>query len=238
MKRLACIISVLALCLALVGCESPLAGDGASADDNPTPGVESPEGDKGGTGDDAPATNPYASGTHHARAYIVGYGQVEIEIYADSAPQTAATFCRLVEEGYYNCTHVDTVMKSLYVGIAGNEGKEAEDIPGEYAEAGYDGNRLSLTAGVIAMGRDGDGTTSDPSELIVFLGNTSYLDGQYAGFAKVTRGIKVMQAISDAVEGDGATAATGGAAGTIKVKKDGTVKKKTRPLVRKVELID
>lgn len=261
MKRLANIVLIFALCLAVAGCTFP--GSTETGDNGAAPGQDAEE--PAANDSDTTTTDeddPYASGTHHAKMHIVGYGEVEIEIYADSAPQTASAFCNLVEEGYYNCTYIDTIMKGLYVGVAGRSDTftDVESVPGEYEEAGYTDNHLSLTGGVIAMGRDDDGTVSDPSELIVFVSDASYLDGQYAGFAKVTKGIKVMQAISDAVadtasskkSGKSASSDSGTASnssgssdtsattsdGSIKVKKNGTVKKKTRPLVRKIEMID
>ena len=46
----------------------------------------------------------YYSGIHHAELVFEGYEDtpITIEIYAHSAPKTAAKFCRLVDRGYYN----------------------------------------------------------------------------------------------------------------------------------------
>jgi len=68
---------------------------------------------------------------------------------------------------------------------------------------------------------------SDASSLYVFLTNASYLDGKYAGFAKITSGINTFAEICEDV------------AANAKIKDDGTIaKKKKQPIIKKIVLED
>lgn len=178
--------------------------------------------------------DPYASGIHHASLKIKGYGTMEIEIYSNTAPKTSALFCYLVRHKYYNGLNITSVMPDLYATLGDYSGKTSGvyTVDGEFKEAGYENNSIGLKRGVIAMSRLGadqnltgpSEVKSDASSFYVFLSDASYLDGKYAGFAKITSGIstfdQIVSAIGDTDE-----------AGKIKNEKD-------CPVISSIKLVD
>ena len=119
---------------------------------------------------------------------------------------------------------------------------------------------MSLTKGVIALARaTDDETLSDASSFIVFLSDMSYLDGQYAAFAKVTDGLDAIESIADramtraeerqaeeAAEADGGSGA-GEADGTadaeedeepITTRSDGRIVLEDRPVIESIRMVD
>lgn len=190
-------------------------------------------------------SDPYESGIHHAWLKIKGYERIEIEIYSDDAPKTAALFCKLVRKGYYNNMQLEGLMPDLYATLGDYSGKTdgQHTVDGEFDEAGFDGNSIGLKRGVIAMSRtaldksakskasnansqEAD-VDSDAAHLYVFLTNASYLDGKYAGFAKITSGIATFDEICNNVKA------------TAKTTKKGKIKKaKNCPVIKYISLED
>ena len=145
-------------------------------------------------------SDKYANGVHHATMIIAGYEDtpIEIEIYSQEARRTAALFCKLINEKYYDGKTIYWIVKGLYTRFGDRSGESAGQnwVRGEYREAGIN-NTLSLRRSWIAMSRTEDGYNSDASSLIVLLSDASYLDGKYATFAKITSGIEVFDKISE-----------------------------------------
>lgn len=159
--------------------------------------------------------DPYASGIHHATLTIEGYDSMELEIYSNTAPKTSALFCYLVRHKYYNGLQITALMPDLYAKLGDYSGKTKNKyvVDGEFDEAGVD-NSIGLKRGVIAMGRQEEDENltgpsvlkSDASNLYIFLSDTSYLDGKYAGFAKISRGVSTLDSIVASIgstDGDG-----------------------------------
>ena len=188
-------------------------------------------------------SDPYESGIHHAWLKIQGYERIEIEIYSDDAPKTAALFCKLVRKGYYNNMQLEGLMPDLYATLGDHSGKTDGEhtVDGEFDEAGFSGNTIGLKRGVIAMSRAEQETSakssknaeaaqeadSDAAHLYVFLTNASYLDGKYAGFAKITSGIATFDEICNNVKS------------TVKTSKKGKIKKvENCPVIKYISLED
>jgi peptidyl-prolyl cis-trans isomerase B (cyclophilin B) len=140
----------------------------------------------------------YYSGIHHAELVFEGYEDqpITIEIYAHSAPQTAAKFCRLVDRGYYNGKPLFWILNSMYVRVGSPTQDNANLITGEYEESDVT-NSNSLKRGVVAMNRAADGQQSDASSIIICMSDLSYLDKKYAGFAKITENYEVIEKLAN-----------------------------------------
>ena len=67
-------------------------------------------------------------------------------------------------------------------------------IKGEFAANGWN-NPIAHKRGVISMARAQD-PNSAGSQFFIMHGDASYLDGQYAAFGKVVRGIEVVDKIA------------------------------------------
>lgn len=146
----------------------------------------------------------YSEGIHHAELVFEGYesSPLSIEIYSHSAPVTAEKFCRLVDSGFYDGKPVFWILNDMYLRIGNTQQGNDYLITGEYDESDIK-NSNSLKRGVIAMNRAADGQQSDASSLIVFMSDLSFLDGKYAGFAKIVENYEVIQEIAKrTTEGD------------------------------------
>lgn len=140
----------------------------------------------------------YYSGIHHAELVFEGYEDtpITIEIYAHSAPKTAAKFCRLVDRGYYNGKPLFWILNNMYVRAGSPTQDNANLVAGEYEESDVT-NSNSLKRGVIAMNRAADDQQSDASSFIIFMSDLSYLDKKYAGFAKITKNYEVIEQLAN-----------------------------------------
>lgn len=139
----------------------------------------------------------YSSGIHHAELVFEGYesSPLSIEVYSHSAPVTAEKFCRLVDSGFYNGKPVYWILNEMYLRVGNTQQDNNYLITGEYEESEIK-NSNSLKRGVIAMNRAIDGQQSDASSLIIFMSDLSFLDGKYAGFAKIVENYEVIEEIA------------------------------------------
>ena len=72
-------------------------------------------------------------------------------------------------------------------------GGSKKTIKGEFAQNGVE-NNLSHTRGVISMARSND-PNSASSQFFIVQADSTYLDGQYAAFGKVTKGMDIVDKI-------------------------------------------
>ena len=131
-------------------------------------------------------------------------GVIELELYPETAPITVKNFEKLVSEGFYDGLIFHRVIKNFMIqggGYTSNFGnKNASSIKGEFLANGVM-NKLSHTRGVISMARS-QHPDSASSQFFICHEDATFLDGNYAAFGKVTKGIEVVDAIA-AVETDG-----------------------------------
>ena len=136
---------------------------------------------------------------------IANEGDIKIKLYPENAPKTAANFEKLVSEGFYDGLTFHRVIKGFMIQGGGYteemEQKETDSIKGEFKSNGFPLNTLKHTRGVLSMAR-----TSIPdsasSQFFVMHMDAPHLDGQYAGFGKVTEGLDVLDAIASVKTGN------------------------------------
>ena len=125
-------------------------------------------------------------------------GVVEIELYPDVAPNTAANFIELANAGFYDGLIFHRVIAGFM--IQGGDptgtgmGGPGYAIKGEFAANGFT-NDLSHERGVISMARAMD-PDSAGSQFFIMHADADYLDGNYAAFGRVTSGMNVVDAIA------------------------------------------
>lgn len=126
-------------------------------------------------------------------AYIV------IELYPDIAPITVANFKKLVNENFYDGIIFHRVIEGFMIQCGDptgtGAGGSAENIKGEFASNGV-ANPLSHTAGVVSMARRGNDNDSASSQFFIMHQTSPHLDGNYAAFGKVWRGIETVNQIA------------------------------------------
>ncbi|MCR4879933.1 MAG: peptidylprolyl isomerase [Bacilli bacterium] len=129
---------------------------------------------------------------------IKDYGEIELELYEDVAPITVANFVKLVNKGFYDGLTFHRVIKGFMIqgGCPDGTGMGGPgySIKGEFKANGV-ANPLKHTRGVISMARAMD-PNSAGSQFFIMHKDAPHLDGQYAAFGKVTRGIEVVDKIA------------------------------------------
>ncbi len=124
---------------------------------------------------------------------------IEAELYPDKAPNTVNNFIALANSGFYDGLIFHRVIKGFM--IQGGDpagvgtGGPGYTIKGEFSLNGFKGNDIKHSRGVISMAR-AMSPDSAGSQFFIMHDNASYLDGQYAAFGKVCRGIEAVDAIA------------------------------------------
>ena len=125
-------------------------------------------------------------------------GIIELELYEDKAPITVKNFKNLVKRGFYDGLIFHRVIAGFM--IQGGDptgtgcGGSGENIKGEFALNGVK-NDISHVRGVISMARS-QRPNSASSQFFIMHADGKFLDGQYAAFGKVTKGMEVVDEIA------------------------------------------
>ena len=151
----------------------------------------------GQTPADASASAAEPIGKYTAVIDIAGYGAITLELDGDSAPLTVANFVKLAQAGFYDGLTFHRIMDGFMMqggDPKGNgTGGSDETIPGEFSANGYD-NPISHTRGTISMARAQD-PNSASSQFFICQADSTFLDGSYAAFGRVTDGMDVVDAV-------------------------------------------
>lgn len=142
-------------------------------------------------------TSELLSGTHHAVIHMKDYGDISLELDADTAPITVTNFVKLAQDGFYDGLTFHRIMEGFMMQGGDPEGKGTggaeETIKGEFKENGVE-NDISHERGVISMARSMD-FDSASSQFFIMHADNDYLDGKYAAFGHVTEGMEIVDEI-------------------------------------------
>ena len=144
-------------------------------------------------------TSKELTGIHHAEIEVKDYGTIDVELDADTAPITVTNFVKLAQEGFYDGLTFHRIMEGFMIqggdpngdGTGGSE----ENIKGEFSNNGVD-NDISHTRGTISMARASD-PDSASSQFFIVQADSTFLDGDYAGFGHVTEGMDIVDKICE-----------------------------------------
>lgn len=164
-------------------------------------------------------------GKHHTKIKVKDYGTIEVELDGDTAPITVANFIKLVNEKFYDGLTFHRIMSGFMIQggdpLGNGTGGSDETIKGEFSSNGVE-NNISHKRGVISMARSSD-PDSASSQFFIMHQDSTYLDGEYAAFGKVTKGMKVVDKIcEDATPTDG----------------NGTIEKADQPVIESIRMVD
>ncbi|CAN5198093.1 hypothetical protein BH20ACI2_BH20ACI2_21060 [soil metagenome] len=133
-------------------------------------------------------------------------GIIEMEMYPESAPESVRNFLNLVAIGAFNTTTFSRVVPGFVVqagniwtregGVSLELGRRARrTIPDEP-------NKILHERGVVSMARSDEPNTAT-TNFFILVDKAGYLDGKFAAFGRVTKGLDVADAINNApVEGE------------------------------------
>ena len=126
------------------------------------------------------------------------FGTIEVELNKDAAPITVDNFVKLVNKGFYNGLTFHRIIRGFMIQGGcpkGNgTGGPGYSIKGEFSANGVN-NPIKHERGVISMARAMD-PNSAGSQFFIMHQAAPHLDGQYAAFGKVIKGIEVVDAIA------------------------------------------
>jgi len=122
---------------------------------------------------------------------------MEVELYTEVAPITVENFLKLVKDGFYNGLTFHRVIPGFMIQggcpLGNGTGGPGHNIKGEFS--GNDiPNDIKHERGVISMARSGQ-PNSAGSQFFIMVEDAPFLDGQYAAFGKVTKGIETADAV-------------------------------------------
>ncbi len=169
--------------------------------------------------------NMYNTGKHHAKIEIKNYGSIELELDADIAPITVANFAKLVNEGFYNNLTFHRIIDGFMIQggdpLGNGTGGSDENIKGEFSVNGVK-NSITHVRGTISMARS-SAFDSASSQFFIVHEDSTFLDGQYAGFGKVTNGMEIVDKICKETKVED---------------NNGTVLKNNQPIIEKIIMVD
>ncbi|MBR4123814.1 MAG: peptidylprolyl isomerase [Clostridia bacterium] len=172
------------------------------------------------------ATTPAEKiGKFKAVITVKDYGDIELELDGDTAPITVDNFVKLAKDGFYDGLTFHRIIEGHMIqggdpqgtGYGGSE----KNITGEFKKNGIE-NNISHERGTISMARSVNYNSASSQFFIVQVTSDAIkqtLDGNYAAFGKVTKGIEIVDKIAQ---------------DTPVVDADGTVTKTNQPIIEKI----
>lgn len=119
------------------------------------------------------------------------------ELYPDKAPETVENFVKLVEDGFYDGLTFHRVIPGFMIQggcpLGNGTGGPGHTIKGEFLSNGFN-NDLRHERGVLSMARTMD-PNSAGSQFFIMVATAPHLDGEYAGFGKITEGMEAADKI-------------------------------------------
>lgn len=171
--------------------------------------------------------NKYLSGTIKAEIKVQNKGVIRLELYADEAPITVTNFVELVEAKFYDGLTFHRIVKDFMIQggdpNADGTGGSGRTITGEFEANGIK-NSISHTRGVISMGRTSNDYNSASSQFFIVQKDSTFLDGNYAAFGRVTEGIEIIDDIANNT--------------SIEDSKTGYVAEKNQPVIEYIKIIE
>jgi cyclophilin family peptidyl-prolyl cis-trans isomerase len=129
-------------------------------------------------------------------------GDIELELYADKAPETVKNFLKLAQSGFYDGTLFHRVIPNFMI-QGGDPLTKSE--PKNWAIHGTGGpgykfadepNDVKLVRGVLAMANSGPNTNGSQF-FIITAPATDWLQGKHTAFGKVVGGMEVVTKIEN-----------------------------------------
>lgn len=125
-------------------------------------------------------------------------GDIELEVYPESAPETVRNFLNLTAIGAFDTTVFSRVVPDFVI-QGGNVGTREKVTPELLLRAGRkipdEPNQILHERGVVSMARP-DVPDSATSHFFILVSEASFLDGKFAAFGRVIKGMETVDAIN------------------------------------------
>ena len=217
-------MTVLLGALCLTGCGST--DNNTAADRNvSSAAVSSPAADAESNVASDPEDSDLLSGKHHIKIKVKDYGTISVELDADVAPITVTNFVDLAKDGFYDGLTFHRIISGFMIQggdpLGNGTGGSDKTIKGEFSENGVE-NSISHVRGTISMARSQDYDSASSQFFIMHKDNPG-LDGQYAAFGTVTKGMEVVDKICEDTQVED---------------ENGTVAAENQPVIKSIKVID
>lgn len=139
----------------------------------------------------------------HIKITLTNNKEIEADLYPHIAPKSVENFTKLIEENFFDGLIFHRVIEGFMIQGGGFDesfydgnfnSKETDTIKGEFTSNGFK-NDLKHTRGVLSMART-QAPNSASSQFFIMHQDYPSLDGQYAAFGEVTKGIEVVDEIA------------------------------------------
>ena len=134
-----------------------------------------------------------------AKIEVKDYGTITLKLDGKTAPITVQNFVDLAKSGFYDGLTFHRIIEGFMIqgGDPNGNGTGGSDktIKGEFKDNGVK-NNIKHKRGVISMARSSD-YDSASSQFFIMQEDNDSLDGQYAAFGHVTKGMKVVDKICE-----------------------------------------
>jgi peptidyl-prolyl cis-trans isomerase B (cyclophilin B) len=133
-------------------------------------------------------------------------GDIEMELFPENAPETVRNFLNLTAIGAYDTTTFSRVVPGFVI-QGGNIWTRDGGVPRDLNQRARrplrdEPNRILHERGIVSMAR-ADEPNSATTHFFILVDAASSLDGSFAAFGRVTKGMEVVDAINKMpVEGD------------------------------------
>lgn len=133
------------------------------------------------------------------RINIKDMGTIEIKLDYQNAPNTCANFVALARSGFYNNLSFHRVIKGFMIQggcpLGNGTGNPGYSIKGEFKQNGMK-NEIKHSRGVISMARSYN-MDSAGSQFFIMHADATHLDGAYAAFGQVQKGMEIIDQIAN-----------------------------------------
>ena len=139
----------------------------------------------------------------HIKITLTNNKEIEADLYPHIAPKSVENFVNLINQNFFDGLIFHRVIEGFMIQGGGYDesfyegnftSKETDSIKGEFTSNGFK-NELKHTRGVLSMARTQD-PDSASSQFFIMHQDYPSLDGQYAAFGEVTKGIEVVDEIA------------------------------------------
>lgn len=125
-------------------------------------------------------------------------GDIEIELYKTDAPRTVDNFEKLAKQGFYNGLTWHRIIKDFII-QTGDPNGDGTGGPGYQFDDEINSHKFA--AGTVGMANSGANTNGSQFFIVTSKEQPS-LDGKYTPFGFVTKGMDIVQLISEAPTDD------------------------------------
>ena len=148
-----------------------------------------------------------------------------MELDEGTAPITVENFIKLAKDGFYDGLTFHRIMDGFMIQggdpLGNGTGGSKDNIKGEFSTNGVN-NPISHVKGIISMARAND-PDSASSQFFITVADSTFLDGSYAAFGRVTEGMDVAEKIAKDAK---------------PVDNNGTIPADQQPVIEKIVITD